>query len=69
MREASDSRDALINSVKVTCLSRSRAVALILTTCSAQVSMHHAAWRIKIDFDAVWGEDFIPDISPPAAVG
>lgn len=44
-----DSRDAVINSVKVTCLSRSPTVALILTMCSAQVSMHHAAWRIKIE--------------------
>lgn len=59
----------LVNSVKVTCLSRSPTVALILTMCSAQVSMHHAAWRIKIEFDADLGEDFIPDISPPAAVG
>lgn len=39
----------ILNSVKVTCLSRSPTLGLILTMCSAQVSMHHAAWRIKIE--------------------
>lgn len=60
--KASDSRDALINSVKVTCLSRSPTVALILTVCSAQVSMHHAVWRIKIELTA-FGERTSSQIS------
>lgn len=51
-----------MNSVKVTCLSRSPAVALILTMCSAQVSMHHAAWRIKIELTS-FGERTSSQIS------
>lgn len=44
-----NSRDCLINSVKVSCLSRSPTVAPISTVRSAQVSTRHAAWRIKIE--------------------